>query len=65
MNISPPSFISLTSDPPLSSESSDWKDRLTAAASSISFGVDQGITRLGQDPSLSELMGDGMVPPII
>ena len=67
MKLSPPSSLSSSSDPPLSSGLSDLQDRLTAATASISIGIDndQGFIGLGQDPSLAISSGDGVTPPVM
>ena len=65
MKISPSSSLSSTSDPPLSSRSSDLQDHLTVEPASLSIGTDQGIIGLGQDTYLFNLVGDGMSPPVM
>ena len=65
MKLSPPSSLSSSSDPPLSSGLSDLQDRLTAATASISIGIDndQGFRGLDQDLSIAGSSGDGVAPP--
>ena len=65
MKLSPPSSLSSSSDPPLSSGLCDLQDRLPAATASIPIGIDndQGFRGLDQDPSLAVSIGDGVAPP--